>query len=90
MRIVWDPDKAKTNCEKHGVWFSDAEPVLFDPYALTIEDEREEEEDRFVTIGLDALGRILVVVYTYRADTIRMISARKATRAEARGYEEGI
>ena len=90
MQIVWDPDKATANYEKHGVWFSDAEPVLFDPYAITIQDERVDEEERFVTIGIDALGRILVVVYTYRGEMIRMISARKATRAEVRDYEKGI
>ena len=49
-----------------------------------------DEEQRFVTIGLDALGRILVVVYTYRQETIRLISARRATQAEQRNYEEGI
>ncbi len=90
MEIVWDPGKAKANYRKHGVWFSDAEPVLFDPYALTVQDEREEGEDRFVTVGLDGLGRVLVVVYTYRGESIRMISARKAIRTEVEAYEEGI
>lgn len=91
MRIVWDPDKAKANYERHGVWFSDAEPVLFDPYGVTIQDEWVAEEERLVTLGMDALGRVLVVVYTYREeDMIRLISARKATHAEARSYEEGI
>ncbi len=64
--------------------------MLFDPYGVTIEDDRVDEEQRFVTIGLDALGRILVVVYTYRQETIRLISARRATQAEQRNYEEGI
>ena len=64
--------------------------MLFDPYGVTIEDDRVDEEQRFVTIGLDALGRILAVVYTYRHETIRLISARRATQSEQRDYEEGI
>jgi uncharacterized DUF497 family protein len=90
MVIVWDPAKAKSNFEKHGIAFSDAEPVLFDPYAITIEDEREDDEQRFVALGLDALGRILVVVYTYREQAVRLISVRSATRGERRAYETGI
>ena len=90
MDIRWDPPKARANFAKHGVTFSDAEPVLFDPYGVTIEDDRVDEEQRFVTIGLDALGRILAVVYTYRHETIRLISARRATQSEQRDYEEGI
>jgi uncharacterized DUF497 family protein len=58
--------------------------------ALTIEDESAEEEQRFVSIGSDALNRIMVVVYTYREDDIRLISARRATRKERKAYEEGI
>ena len=66
MDITWDPAKARSNIKKHGVAFSDAEPVLYDPYGITAEDDSSDTELRFVTIGLDALGRILVVVYTYR------------------------
>ena len=90
MDITWDPVKAHSNVEKHGVAFSDAEPVLFDPYGITVEDESVDAEQRFVTIGLDALGRILVVVYTYRDDNIRLISARQAIRQERKDYETGI
>jgi uncharacterized protein len=72
------------------VSFPDAEVVLYDPNGITREDESSEGEQRFVTVGLDALARVLVVVYTYRGDTIRMISARKATRNEVRTYERGI
>lgn len=90
MDIRWDPPKARANFAKHGVAFSDAEPVLFDPYGVTIEDDRVDEEQRFVTIGLEALGRIIAVVYTYRHETIRLISARRATQSEQRDYEEGI
>ena len=63
MQTVWDPEKAKENRAKHGVSFPDAEPVLFDPHAITREDEYAEGEQRFVTVGVDALGRVLVVVY---------------------------
>jgi hypothetical protein len=62
--------------------------VFFDTAALTVQDEHPEEQ-RFVTIGGDALGQVLVVVYTWRGEsTLRLISARKATRAERRHYEE--
>ena len=87
MEFEWDPAKAETNRNKHGVRFSDAVAVLFDPAALTIPDERTEEE-RFVTVGGDALGRVLVVVYTWRGNRIRLISARKATRREQQQYKE--
>lgn len=90
MRAVWDPDKAKANLEKHGVRFSDAELVLYDPYAVTVEDSAAAGEQRHVSIGLDAMGRILVVVYTNRGENVRLISARPATRRERLQYEEGI
>ena len=90
MEIEWDPSKARANHVKHGVRFSDAELVLFDPNALAREDIRTEGEQRFVTVGSDTTGCILVVVYTYRGENIRIISARPATRKERRSYEEGI
>lgn len=62
--------------------------VFADDLAITVNDERFDEE-RFITIGMDALGRILVVVYTWRGDEIRLISARTATRSERKQYEEG-
>ena len=58
--------------------------------ALTIEDQNIDGEKRFVTVGSDSIGRIVVVVYTYRENLIRLISARKATASERRYYEEGI
>ena len=64
MRVTWDPRKAATNAAKHGVRFSDAETVLFDPMALTCEDTSAEGERRFVSVGLDAIGRVDVVVFT--------------------------
>ena len=87
MVYQWNRDKAATNLRKHGVDFADAVSVFSDALAITILDERFDEE-RFVTIGLDAFGRVLVVVYTLRGDEIRAISARKATRQERLQYEE--
>jgi len=72
------------------VHFSDAESVLYDPCALTIEDEDSEGEPRYVSIGLDAISRILVIVYAQISDDIRLISARKAGKNERRAYEEGV
>jgi uncharacterized DUF497 family protein len=85
MEIEWDPKKAKANVRKHGIFFADAVMVLSDDLAITIEDPRHAEQ-RFVTIGSDALGRILVVVYNYRGDRIRLISAREATPTERARY----
>ena len=88
MAYQWDREKATRNVRKHGIDFADAVAVFEDQAALTLLDEQGEEE-RFVTLGLDALGRLLVVVYTWRGDDIRIISARKATRAERAIYEAG-
>ena len=90
MDVIWDPAKAEANLQKHGVHFADAEAVLFDPLALSMEDEDAEGEDRYIAMGQDVVGRVLVVVYTYRGDTIRLISARPATRKEIKVYEKGI
>ncbi len=90
MNITWDPIKAKINFHKHKVRFSDAEPVLFDPMALTRDDDDAEGEQRFVSVGMSAVNEILVVVYTYRGDELRLISARRATPKERRLYEKGI
>jgi uncharacterized DUF497 family protein len=90
MDIIWDPEKASTNLKKHGIRFSDAEMVLFDPNALTREDLDETNEQRFVSVGSDAIDRVIVVVYTYRGEDIRLISARPATKRERESYEEGI
>jgi uncharacterized DUF497 family protein len=88
VEYEWDPRKAQANLQKHDVSFADAVAVFADEFAVTIADEFAEEE-RFVSIGMDAFGQILVVVYTWRGNTtIRIISARKATRHERRQYEE--
>ena len=87
MEFEWDPRKAAANLRKHGIEFADAATVFYDELALTVPDDRA-NEDRFVTMGMDALGRILVVVYTWRGDCGRLISARPATRSERRQYGE--
>jgi hypothetical protein len=86
MEYEWDAHKARVNLRKHQIDFADAVSVFDDPLALTIPDPGL-EEDRFITLGIDALGRVLVVVYTWRGDYIRVISARRASRHEHRHYE---
>jgi len=89
MRITFDPAKNRVNVKKHRVDLAEADAVFFDPMALTCED-RDHAEERFVTLGMGGLGRLLVVTYTYRGeDEIRVISARAAEPHERRAYEEG-
>ena len=66
------------------------ETVFYDSMALTLQEQYVSGEQRFVTVGADAIGRIVLVVYTYREDSVRLISARRATPSERREYEEGI
>jgi uncharacterized protein len=84
----WDQEgKAGLNFRKHGVRMPEAIPVFDDPSALTvIDDESDPTEQRFVTLGMGALGRLLVVVYTWREDSIRIISARPADPREREEY----
>jgi uncharacterized DUF497 family protein len=86
VEVEWDSRKAASNLKKHGVDFADAATVLYDDLALTVSDEHADEE-RYVTLGMDALGRILVVAYTWRGEGVRLISARIATPRERRRYE---
>ena len=81
----WDPRKAAANLKKHGVDFADAFTVLHDEQAITVPDD-EADEERYVTMGMDALGNVLVVIYTWRGDRPRLISARKATPQERAQY----
>ena len=90
MNYQWDPAKVTANIKKHGVEFADAVGVFDDPGAITIEDPDSEREQRFLAIGLDVLGRLIVVAFTYRGDDLRLISARKATRKEISIYEKRI
>jgi uncharacterized DUF497 family protein len=87
MAFEWDHDKAEANRRKHGVDFADAVGVFDDPRAITMADPYPDEE-RFDSLGLDFLGRVLVIIWTWRGDDVRMISARAATRRERRRYEE--
>jgi uncharacterized DUF497 family protein len=86
MEYEWDPDKAAASLRRHGVDFADAVGVFEDEYALRREDPDAQSEQRFVITGMDFLGRVLVVVYTYRGERIRPISARRATRREREHY----
>ena len=88
MRFKHDPKKAAANLKKHGVSFADAEGVLEDPLAVTVEDPDAKGERRFVTVGLGSAGELLVLVWTVRDDECRPISARRPTRKERRNYED--
>ena len=89
VEYEWHPKKASGNLRKHAIDFADAVIVLEDESALTIDDS-DSDERRYLTIGLDAIARILVVVHSWRGENIRIISARKATPAERRQYEERL
>jgi len=90
VEAEWDPAKARSNLAKHGINFADAATVLNHELAISIPDLGLVGEERFVTVGADALGRILVVSYTYRRNRVRIISARRATRSERKEYGKGI
>lgn len=87
MIFAFDPRKAATNLRKHGVSFSEVEPVFYDDLALTRKDTDATGEARFVTVGADARGRILTVCWTDHGQAIRLISARLATSHERKCYE---
>ena len=90
----WDPVKAKENLHKHGTSFEHAAELFLDPFAVSIFDEEHSEaEERWVTIGRDSQGRIVVLVHTFSEVSaqewkVRIISARRATKREARQYED--
>lgn len=87
MEIAWDPDKAASNLKKHGISFDEAATALLDPMALAQEDDHSRDEARWVLIGMSQEARLLAVVYTLRdEETVRLISARRATRKEAKFY----
>ena len=83
MSVEFDPIKAKLNKRKHGIGFAEADQALLDPMAYTVEDPDAQGEPRIISLGEDALGRVLVVVHTQRGERTRLISARKASRKEA-------
>jgi len=90
----WDPKKAQSNLAKHGVAFAEASTVFRDPRALNMYDpDHSESEDRWITLGISGLGRLLLVCHTFNEEsaetvTIRLYSARRATSNETRNYEE--
>jgi uncharacterized protein len=89
FRFEWDPAKAASNVDKHGVSFEEARTVFGDPNELTIFDEdHSEDEDRYLSMGMSSRGRIIVVSYTERDHHIRIISARVATKRERSQYEK--
>jgi uncharacterized protein len=96
MRYEWDENKNDSNLEKHGLSFETASLVFDDPNALSIPDRIENGEERWQTIGMIENIVIVMVAHTIKLETdsqeeiIRIISARKATRAERQEYEEAL
>jgi uncharacterized DUF497 family protein len=89
MKIDWDPRKARSNLRKHKVSFEEAATALRDPVSVTGTDpDHSISEIRFITFGISDRGRILVVSHTEEGDTIRIISARLASKGERKIYEE--
>jgi len=86
MEIDYDVSKAKTNLKKHGISFEEAATSLYDPMALCAEDPDAKDEFRWILVGQSNQARLLTVVYTLREERIRLISARKSTRREAKHY----
>ena len=89
VHYEWDEDKAASNLQKHGVDFADAVGVFNDPLAFSMSDD-DPGEERFIGLGTDTLGRLLVVVYTFRVEKIRIISARHATPSERKTYQRNL
>ena len=95
MKFDWDPIKAATNLKKHKIPFELASTVFDDPLHLSVTDPDSSNEERWVTVGMAADTKILVVVHTERwiekdIEVVRIISARAATKKEKKAYEEGI
>ena len=90
MQYEWDPPKAAHNLRKHGVSFDEAATVFLDQLAVSGADpDHSLGESRYVTFGMSSLGKLLAVSHTYRPGGIRIIGARRVTRAERNMYEEG-
>ena len=91
MNFEWDSHKAAQNRRKHAVSFHEAATIFGDPMAVTYHDpDHSIAEERFITIGMSSIGRILVVAHTDRGENVRIISARKATRREKTHHEENV
>ncbi len=90
MKIEWDPKKARVNLRKHRVSFEEAATAMSDPMAATGTDpDHSITEDRYITFGVSERGRLLVVAHTEEDETIRIISARLASKKERKIYEDG-
>ncbi len=90
MHFEWDHRKAAANARKHGVTFEEAASVFGDPLALTFDDpDHSSGEHRMLTFGVAAYGSLIVVAHTERRGNVRIISARRATTAERKIYEQG-
>lgn len=90
MQFEWNENKAASNLSKHGVTFEEAKTVFDDPLYIDFYDpDHSESEKRYLIVGESKRGRLLIVSYTERGDSIRLISAREVTRAEREAYEEG-
>ena len=86
--FAWDDEKAENNLKKHGVGFEEGATIFNDPGVATISDpDHSEDEDRYISTGKSVIRRLLTVIHTYRKERIRLISARKATNAERKNYE---
>ena len=93
MKFAWHEAKNASNFEKHGIWFEEAQTVWADPHASEFDDpDHSDKEDRFIRLGFSQKERLLLVVFCERnvGQTVRIISARKATTREAKAHEEGI
>ena len=90
MSAGFDPKKDAANIKKHDVSLAEGDGVLNDPLALTVEDDLTEGEQRFLTIGMNVFGSLMVVVHTPRGDETRIISVRKPDPKERRNYEKGV
>ena len=91
MEFEWDSAKATANLRKHGVSFVEASSVFLDLLGITIFDpEHSHEEDRYITVGVSAAARVLMVAYTDRENRVRIINARELTRKERKDYEDEI
>ncbi|MBA3756673.1 MAG: BrnT family toxin [Nitrosomonas sp.] len=92
ISFEWDIDKAASNLKKHGVSFEEAQSVFYDDFAVQFYDNDSESEDRFLMLGMSSEARILIVCHCERdlGNTIRIISARKATGSERKFYQGGV
>ncbi|WP_034934828.1 BrnT family toxin [Gloeocapsa sp. PCC 73106] len=89
MQFEWNNEKAASNLAKHGVSFEEAKTVFDDPLYVDFYDpDHSEDEERYLIVGQSNRGRLLIVSYTERRDSIRLISAREVTRTEREAYEE--